>query len=137
MASAFLGIYCLRCFVRNETFERILGRFLFSAQSLLWTMSDAMRRLQEGIDKKALQWTVATVDGDDDIETLLEGITGYLTSGRNTLSIVEDLLDLQQPKPLGHHTNRLIQTCTREGDRGAAENVRRHRPSSVSTPHGS
>jgi hypothetical protein len=71
-------------------------------------MSDAMRWLQEGIDKKALQWTVATIDDDDDdddIETLLEGIPGYLTSGRNALSIVEDLLDLQQPKPLGHHIN--------------------------------
>ena len=43
-------------------------------------MSDAMRWLQEGIDKKALQWTVATIDDDDDIETLLEGIPGYLTS---------------------------------------------------------
>jgi hypothetical protein len=126
-ASAFLGIYCLRCFVRSETFERILGRSLFFAQSLLWTMSDAMRWLQEGIDKKALQWTVVTVDDDDDIETLLEGIPGYLTSGRNALSIVEGLLDLQQPKPLGYHINRLIQTCTREGDRAAAENVRRHR----------
>ena len=68
-------------------------------------MSDAMRWLQEGVDKKALQWTVATIDDDDDIETLLEGIPGYLTSGRNALSIVEDLLDLQQPKPLGHHIN--------------------------------
>jgi hypothetical protein len=87
-------------------------------------MSDAMRSLQEGIDKKALQWTVATVDGGGDIETLLEGI---LTSRRITLSIVEDPLDLQQPKPLGHNINRLIQTYTREGDRAAAENVRRHR----------
>jgi hypothetical protein len=62
-------------------------------------MSDAMRWLQEGVDKKALQWTVATIDDDDDIETLLEGIPGYLTSGRNALSIVEDLLDLTARTP--------------------------------------
>ena len=126
-ALAFLGIYCLRCFVRSEMFEMIRMRFLLTVQSLLWTMSDAMRSLQENIDKKALQWTVATVDNDDDIEILLEGIPGYVTSGRNAIPIVEDLLDLQHSKPLGHHINRLIQTCTPEGDRGATENVRKHR----------
>jgi hypothetical protein len=126
-ASAFLGIYCLRCFVRSEMFEMIRMRFLLIVQSLLWTMSDAMRSLQENIDKKALQWTVATVDNDDDIEILLEGIPGYVTGGRNAIPIVEDLLDLQHSKPLGHHINRLIQTCTPEGDRGATENVRKHR----------
>ena len=71
-------------------------RFLLFAQSLLWTMSDTMRSLQEEIDKKALQWTVTTVDNDDNIEALLEGIpaSGYLTRGRNTIPIVKDLLDL-------------------------------------------
>jgi hypothetical protein len=126
-ALVLIGIYCLRCFVRSEMFEMIRMRFLLFVQSLLWTMSDAMRSLQEDIDKKALQWTVATVDDDDDIEALLEGIPGYLTRGRNAIPIVEDLLDLQHSKPLGHHINRLIQTCTREGDRGATENVRKHR----------
>jgi hypothetical protein len=124
---AFLGIYCSRCLLRNEMFESVLTRFVLFVQSLLWTMSDAMRSLQEDIDRRALQWAVVTIDDDDDIETFLEGIPGYLTSGRNALSIVEDLLDLQRPKPLGHHINRLIQTCTPEGYRGAAENVRRRR----------
>jgi hypothetical protein len=36
-------------------------------------------------------------------------------------------ITLQRPKPLGHHLNQLIQTCTSEGYRGAAENVRRRR----------
>jgi hypothetical protein len=124
---ALLGIYCSRCLLRNEMFERVRMRFWLFVQSLLWTMSDAMRSLQEDIDRKALQWTVATIDDDDDIETFLEGIPGYLTSGRNALPVIENLLDLQRPKPLGHHINRLIQTCTPEGYRGTAENVRRRR----------
>jgi hypothetical protein len=124
---ALLGVYCLRCLLRSEMFERVGMRSLLFVQSLLWTMSDAMRSLQEDIDRRALQWAVAAIDDDDDIETFLEGIPGYLTNGRNALSIVEDLLDLQRPKPLGHHINRLIQTCTPEGYRGAAENVRRRR----------
>lgn len=124
---ALLGIYCSRCLLRNEMFERVRMRFWLFVQSLLWTMSDAMRSLQEEIDRTALQWTVATIDNDDDIEIFLEGIPGYLTSGRNAPPIIEDLLDLQRPKPLGHHINRLIQTCTPEGYRGAAENVRRRR----------
>ncbi|KAH9987933.1 hypothetical protein BJV74DRAFT_474668 [Russula compacta] len=128
-APAFLVIYGSRCFLRRDKFDKVLMHFLLFVQSLLWTMSDAMRSLQEHIDKGALRWAVATVDDDDDIETLVEGIPGYLTSGtsRNGLSIIQDLLDLQQPKPLGHLINRLIQTCTPEGYRGAAENVRRRR----------
>jgi hypothetical protein len=126
-ALALPSIYCLRCFVRSDVFEMVRMRFLLFVQSLLWTMSDAMRSLQEDIDKKALQWTVTTVDDDDDIETFLEGIPGYLTGGRNAIPIVEDLLDLQKPKPLGHHINHLIQTCTPEGNRGASENVRKRR----------
>ncbi|KAN0124182.1 hypothetical protein V8E52_001831, partial [Russula decolorans] len=124
---AFLGIYCSRCLLRSEMFERVRMRFWLFVQSLLWTMSDAMRSLQEDIDRRALQWAVATVDDDDDIETFLEGIPGYLTNTRNAHSVVEDLLDLQRPKPLGHHINRLIQTCTPESYRGAAENARRRR----------
>jgi hypothetical protein len=124
---ALLGIYCSRCFLRSEISERVFMRFLTFLQSLLWTMSDAMRSLQEDIDRRALQWTVATIDDEEDIETFLEGIPGYLTNAKNAISVVEDLLDLQRPKPLGHHINRLIQTCTPEGYRGAAENVRRRR----------
>ena len=128
-APAFLVIYGSRCFLRRDKFDTVLMHFLLFVQSLLWTMSDAMRSLQERIDKGALRWAVATVDDDDGIKTLVEGIPGYLTSGtsRNGLPIIQDLLDLQQPKPLGHHIDRLIQTCTPEGYRGAAENVRRRR----------
>ena len=46
-------------------------RSLLFLQSLFWTMSDAMRSLHEDIDRRALQWAVAT--DDDDIETFLEG----------------------------------------------------------------
>jgi hypothetical protein len=52
---AFLGIYCSRCLIRSEMFERVLMRFVLFVQSLLWTMSDAMRSLQEDIDRRALQ----------------------------------------------------------------------------------
>jgi hypothetical protein len=124
---ALLVIYCSQCLLRSERLERAGMRFLLFVQSLLWTMSDAMRSLQEDIDGRALQWAVATVDDDDDIETFLEGIPGYLTNGRNALPVVEDLLDLRRSKPLGDHINRLIQPCTPEGYHGATENVRRRR----------
>jgi hypothetical protein len=111
-ALALLGIYCLPCFVHTKMFEMICIRLLLFVQSLLWTLSDTMRSLQEDIDKKALQWTVATIVLNDDIEALLEGIPGYLTRGRNAIPIVEGVFDLQHSKPLGHHINQLIQTCT-------------------------
>lgn len=66
-----LGIYCSRCLLCSEMFERISMRSLLFLQSLFWTMSDAMRSLHEDIDRRALQWAVAT--DDDDIETFLEG----------------------------------------------------------------
>jgi hypothetical protein len=92
-------------------------------------MSDAMQSLQEEIDKKALQWAVVTTDDDDDIETLIEGIPEFLKAGtsRNALPIIEELLDPQQPKPLGQHINRLIQTCTADGYRGANDKLRKRR----------
>jgi len=82
-APALLGIYSLRCVIRRDRFK-IRMRFLLFVQSLLWTMSDAIRSQQGDIEKKALQWTMATVDGDDDIETLVEGIPGYITAGTRT-----------------------------------------------------
>lgn len=128
-APAFVGIYSLRCILRHEVFEMVQMRFLLFVQSLLWTISDAMRSHQENIERRALQWAVATVDDDDDIETLVEGIPGYLTDGtsRNALSITQDLLDPQQPTSLGRHISRLIITCTPEGYRSASEGVRRRR----------
>jgi hypothetical protein len=69
-----LGIYCLRCLLRSEMFERVHMHFLFFVQTLLWTMYDAMRSLQENIHRRALQWAVATIDDDDNIETFLDGI---------------------------------------------------------------
>ena len=128
-APAFVGIYSLRCILRHEVFEMVQMLFLLFVQSLLWTISDAMRSHQENIERRALQWAVATVDDDDDIETLVEGIPGYLTDGtsRNALSITQDLLDPQQPTSLGRHISRLIITCTPEGYRSASEGVRRRR----------
>lgn len=48
-------------------------------------------------------------------------------TSRNALSITLDLLDPQQPIPLGRHISRLILACTSEGYRGTSEGVRRHR----------
>ena len=128
-APVLLGLYCLRCVLHSDRSERLLTRLSFFMQSLLWTMHEATRALQADIDRKALQWAIATVDDDDDIETLIEGIPGFLTSGtsRSGLSIIEDLLQPQQPTPLGHHINRLIQSCTPEGYHRASETVRRRR----------
>jgi len=43
---ALLGIYCSWCLLRNEIFERVLTCFVFFVQSLLWTMSDAMKKVR-------------------------------------------------------------------------------------------
>ncbi|KAI0292617.1 hypothetical protein B0F90DRAFT_1769617 [Multifurca ochricompacta] len=84
---------------------------------------------EEGIDKKALRWTLATVSKDDDIETIIEGIPGFLRSrtSNDAKTIVRDLLDSQQTRSLGYHMNRLIQTCTPEAYHGTTESVRRRR----------
>jgi hypothetical protein len=128
-APVILGVYVLRCVVRRDRFETIRMRILLFVQSLLWTMSDAIRSQQEAIERKALRWAVTTVDDDDDIESLVEGIPGYLTSGtsRNALSITQELLESHQSTPLGHHINRLILMCTPEGYRSVTENVRKRR----------
>jgi hypothetical protein len=128
-APALLAIQCLCHCISSDKFGMVHNRFLLFIRSLRWTMSDAMQSLQEEIDKRALQWAVATTDDDDDIETLIEGIPEFLKAGtsRNALPIIEELLDPQQPKPLGQHINRLIQTCTADGYRGANEKLRRRR----------
>jgi len=41
-------------------------------QSLLWTMSDAIRSQQVAIERRALRWVVVTVGDDDDIESLVD-----------------------------------------------------------------
>jgi hypothetical protein len=56
-------------------------RFLSFVQSSLWSMSDAIRALQEEIEGRAMLWTAATIDDDDEIEEFIEGIPGYITSG--------------------------------------------------------
>jgi hypothetical protein len=48
---ALRGIYCSQFLLRSEMFE---PAYAFCS-SLLWTMSDAMRSLQEGIDRRVLQ----------------------------------------------------------------------------------
>jgi hypothetical protein len=128
-APALLTIQCLRYSIPSDKFEMIRKRFFLFLQSLRWTMSDAMQTLQEEIDRRALQWALETVDDDDDVETLIEGIPEFLKAGTSTnaLPIIKELLDLQQPKPLGHQINRLIQTCTADGYRGATEKLRRRR----------
>ncbi|KAI0292622.1 hypothetical protein B0F90DRAFT_1769671 [Multifurca ochricompacta] len=125
----FLVFAGLRRLVHSEALEMVRMRFLIFVQSFLWTMSQAIRQLGEDIDRRALQWTMVAVDDDDEIETLVEGIPGFLTSGtsRGAITIVQNLLDPLQSQPLGHHINRLIQTCTPEGYRGATEAVRRRR----------
>lgn len=45
----------------------------------MWTMSDAMQAQQEDVERKALKRAVATVNEDNDSETLVEGIPGYPT----------------------------------------------------------
>jgi hypothetical protein len=117
-------------------------RFLLFVQSLLWTMSDVIRLHKGDMEKKALQWTVATVDDEDDIEMVVEGIPGYITAGtsKNALSITEPvteaMLDTHQPtrtphQPAHRHvhprgaTAAPPRTCAGVG------------PSSAWTPHGS
>ncbi|KAI0289542.1 hypothetical protein B0F90DRAFT_1793254 [Multifurca ochricompacta] len=129
----FLVFSCLRYLVHSpynsEALEMVRKRFLIFVHSFLWTMSQAIRQLGEDTYRRALQWTMVAVDDDDEIETLVEDIPGFLTSGtsRGAITIVQNLLDPLQSQLLGHHINRLIQTCTPEGYRGATEAVRRRR----------
>ena len=116
-------------FVHNDKLERVYMRFLIFVQSSLWSMSDAIRALQKDIEGRALLWTVATVDDDDEIEAFVEGIPGYITSGtsKSALTIVDDLLHSRRPSPLGRQLERLLMTCIPEGYRSASELVRRRR----------
>jgi hypothetical protein len=115
--------------VHNDKLERVHMRFLIFVQSSLWSMSDAIRALQKDIEGRALLWTVATVDDDDEIEAFVEGIPEYITSGtsKSALTIVDDLLHSRRPSPLGRQLERLLMTCIPEGYRSASELVRRRR----------
>ena len=119
----------LRNSMPGDKFEAVRKRLRRFVRSLQSTMSDAMQSLEEEIDKKALQWTVETVDDEDDIETFIEGIPEFLKAetSTNALPIVKELLDHQQPKPLGRHIDRLIQTCTADGFHGTNEKLRKRR----------
>jgi hypothetical protein len=138
-APALLGIGSFRLVILHDTFERISKDFQRFLNSLRSTVDTAIESQEEDIEKTALKWTVATIDDDEDIETLVEGIPGYIAAGtsKNALSITKDLLQphtqqttqqtTQQFTSLGHCINRLIVTCTSEGYRGAAENFRKRR----------
>ena len=119
----------LRNSIPGDKFGMVRRRLLLFVRSLQSTMSDAMQSLEEEIDKKALQWTVETVDDEDNIETFIEGIPEFLKAetSTNALPIIKELLDLQQPKPLGQHIDRLIQTCTADGFHGTNEKLRKRR----------
>jgi hypothetical protein len=130
-APALLVIPCLRHVIPSDKFEMLPKRLWRFVESFRSTISDVIESPQEEIDRRALQWAVETIDDDDDIETLIEGIPGFLKAGtsKNPLPIVEELLDPKQDnrKPLGYHINRLIQTCTADGYHGANEMLRRRR----------
>ncbi len=125
--------------IQHATFEKFSMDFLRFVNSLRSTMDTAIESQEKDIEKTALKWTVATIDDDDEIETLVEGIPGYIAAGtsKNALSITQDLLQsdtqqitqqtTQQFTSLGHCINRLIVTCTPEGYRGADENFRKRR----------
>ena len=119
----------LRNSIPGDKFGMVSRRLLLFVRSLQSTMSDAMQSLEEEIDKKALQWTVETVDDEDNIETFIEGIPEFLKAetSTNALPIIKELLDLQQPKPLGQHIDRLIQTCTADSFHGTNEKLRKRR----------
>ena len=128
MTPALLAIQCLNYFIPIDKLGRIRTRFLLFMRSLQWTMSGAILSLREDIDRRALRGALATVDDDDDIERLIKGIPEFLKAGTSTnaFSIVDELLDVQ-PISLGHHIERLIQTCTADSYRGVNENLRRRR----------
>ena len=128
-APSLLAIHCLRCFMPDDKFRKARERLQRFVKSLRWTMVEAVRSLQEEIDQSALRWAVETVDDDDDIETLIEGIPEFLDAktSENAVPIVEELFNHGGDKPLGHHINRLIQTCTADGYRGTSEKQRKHR----------
>ena len=128
-APVLLALAGVSKLVHSDKFERTRMRFLIFVQSSLWSMSDAIRALQEEIEGRALLWTVATVDDDDEIEAFVEGIPGYITSGtsKGALTIVDDLLLSRRPSPLGRQLERLLMTCIPEGHRSASELVRRRR----------
>ncbi|KAI9433333.1 hypothetical protein H4582DRAFT_1988573 [Lactarius indigo] len=128
-APVLLALAGMSQLVHSEKFARVHMRFHIFVQSSLWSMSDAIRAHQKEIEWRALLWTTATVDDDDEIEAFVEGIPGYVMSGtsKGALTIVEDLIHSRRPSPLGRHLERLLMTCIPEGYRSASEFVRRRR----------
>ncbi len=130
-ALVLLMIHSLQYVLHNHKIEMVRERFQNFVQSLRSTMSESVHSRQKEIDKNALQWAVMIVEDDDDIETLIEGIPGYLKTrtSKNAFSNVKDLLELNEPgyNPLGQHINRLIQTCTTDGYTGTNEKLRKRR----------
>lgn len=125
-----LAICGLCYFIPVDKSRMIRNRILRFMRSSLWTTSDVLQSplLQEETDRRALRWAVETID-DVNMETFIEGVPEFIEAGtsRNALSIVQELLDLRQPKPLGHQINRLMPTCTADGYRGPNENLRKSR----------
>ncbi|KAH9012244.1 hypothetical protein EDB83DRAFT_335759 [Lactarius deliciosus] len=128
-APVLLALAGMNQLVHNERFAQVHMRFHIFVQSSLWSISDAIRAHQKEIEWRALLWTTATVDDDDEIEAFVEGIPGYVMSGtsKGALTIVEDLIHSQRPSPFGRHLERLLMTCIPEGYRSASELVRRRR----------
>lgn len=124
-----LAICCLCYLIPVDKSRIIRDRILQFMQSSLWTTSDMFQSpQQEETDRRALEWALATID-DVNMETFIEGVPEFIEAGtsKNALSIVQELLDLRQAKPLGHQINRLMPTCTADGYRGPNEKLRRSR----------
>ncbi|KAH9033861.1 hypothetical protein EDB84DRAFT_1488240 [Lactarius hengduanensis] len=128
-APVLLALAGMNQLVHSERFARVHMRFHIFVQSSLWSMSDAIRAHQKEIEWRALLWTTATVDDDDEIEAFVEGIPGYVMSGtsKGALTIVEDLIHSRRPSPFGRHLEHLLMTCIPEDYRSASELVRRRR----------
>ena len=83
------------------------------------------RSTSNGSDTSGKVWSAYLSEAERQDRALVENWMGDTEA---ILIFVRVLLShLQRPKPLGHHVNRLMQTCTPEGYRSAAENIRRHR----------
>jgi hypothetical protein len=94
----YLGRQCLKC-IRPCMLGLTCIPLSYFPQPLTSTMSHVATILPDDIEMRALQWTAATVDDDDDIETLIEGIPGYLKfpTSRNTPSNIQNLLGVPHP----------------------------------------
>ncbi|KAI0052101.1 hypothetical protein FA95DRAFT_54530 [Auriscalpium vulgare] len=101
---------------------------MFSRRPPMHARAERLTAEEMEIDRKALSWTLAALEDDDDLESFLEGIPGFLQS--NTVQhpgpTVESFLytsDAMNPLILA---SRLILTCV-NGSRGLKESARRRR----------